>query len=52
MVMTDINLISYNVKGLRGRIKRETIFRYLKEKIKVGIICLQETHSTADIHDS
>ena len=43
--MTDINLISYNVRGLGGYKKRREIFHYLNIR-KFDIAFLQETHST------
>ena len=42
----DFACISYNVKGLRRTNKRVKIFNYLKEKVKKGVLLLQETHST------
>ena len=44
----DFACISYNVKGLRRTNKRIKIFNYLKEKLKKGVLLLQETHSTND----
>ena len=38
------NLYTYNVRGLRDKIKRNRIFEYLRTNIK-GIVFLQETHS-------
>ena len=37
--------LSYNVKGLRDKLKRNNFFSYTKEKVKNGIIMLQETQS-------
>ena len=48
--MPEFNIISYNVKGLRDKIKRATVLNFLKDKIKEGIVCLQETHSSSDSH--
>jgi len=46
MENNDFAILSYNVKGLRrDKIKRNKIFSYTKEKVKKGIILLQETHS-------
>ncbi|ESO90527.1 hypothetical protein LOTGIDRAFT_123325, partial [Lottia gigantea] len=42
--MTDIGLLSLNVRGLRDKPKRDKIFRWLKNQ-KQKIIFLQETHS-------
>ena len=50
--MAELNIISYNVKGLREKVKRITIFNYLKEKLRDGIVCLQETHSSPEAHAS
>ena len=42
----NLNIISYNVKGLQQKNKRIKIYNYLQDKIGAGIILLQETHST------
>ena len=41
----NFNIITYNVKGIRERVKRNKIFKYIKEKLKDGIAFFQETHS-------
>lgn len=43
--MASLNIISYNVRGLRSQIKRRKIMRYLNER-KFDVIFVQETHST------
>ena len=40
------DILTYNCKGLRNENKREQIFNYVREKNKVGISFLQETHSS------
>ena len=50
MTGTCINLISVNVRGLRERNKRKTIFEWVKKK-GGEIVLLQETYSTPDIED-
>ena len=50
--MAEFNVISYNVKGLREKVKRTTIFYFLEDKLKEGIVCLQETHSSEDVHNT
>ena len=37
--------LTYNVKGLRQKLKRIKVFNYVKEKLKNGFIFMQETHS-------
>ena len=37
--------LTYNVKGLRQKVKRIKVFNYVKEKLKNGFIFMQETHS-------
>ena len=37
--------LTYNVKGLRQKVKRIKVFNYVKEKLKSGFIFMQETHS-------
>ena len=48
MTMGDYKLYSFNVRGIRDKVKRRTIFRHLKKKYPGGIYFLQETHSTND----
>lgn len=43
--MDQIKLASLNCRGLKNKIKRMSLFHYLKSK-KFDIICLQETHIT------
>ena len=50
--MPEFKIISYNVKGLRDTVKRATVLNFLKDKIKEGIVCLQETHSSSDSHQA
>ena len=47
--MVDLKLYSFNVRGIRQKLKRRTIFRHLKNKYPNGIYLLQETHSTTDV---
>ena len=46
----NCNFLSLNVKGIRDKLKRESIFTWLKDK-KTDIIFLQETYSTKEIED-
>ena len=47
--MDTIKLTSLNCRGLKNRLKRLSVFHYLKNK-KFDIVCLQETHiSTKDL---
>ena len=41
----SLQLISLNTRGLRDALKRKTVFNYYRER--ANLICLQETHSTA-----
>ena len=41
-----IAAVTFNVRGLRNRIKRRALFRHVRIKYKHSIIILQETHST------
>ena len=43
--MTDLKLISFNVRGLRQRTKRRAIFHFLHTVYQSHIVVLQETHS-------
>lgn len=47
-VQGDLNINSLNVRGLRNKLKRCTIFDWLKLKYK-GIMFLQETHGSKEI---
>lgn len=42
--ISNVNVVSYNVNGLRSTAKRRAIFNLLKNS-KANIILLQETHS-------
>ncbi|KAJ8033628.1 hypothetical protein HOLleu_23937 [Holothuria leucospilota] len=44
--MDELNLISYNARGLRQNKKRRRLFSYLHRR-KVDVIVLQETHSVS-----
>ena len=43
--MDQIKVISLNARGLRNKLKRASIFRYLKHN-KYDIVCIQEAHLT------
>ena len=45
-----LRLISVNVRGLRSKLKRKSVFTYFRER-KYDIICLQETYITKDVSD-
>ena len=47
--MTTISVVSFNVRGIRNRQKRRTVFRHLHLKYPKHVICIQETHSTAEV---
>ena len=49
--MNNISICTLNVNGLRGKLKRKSIFDGLKKK-KFDIICLQETYITDDVKDA
>ena len=48
MALTDLNLISLNVRGLRDRGKRKSILEWCKHK-KGDILFFQETYSTPEV---
>ena len=48
--MDNIGIFSLNVRGLRAKSKRKSVFTYLKQK-KFDIICLQETHITNNVSE-
>ena len=41
----EFSCVTYNVKCLRDKCKRNKHFSYLKDKVKNGFVMLQETHS-------
>ena len=46
--MSNLNIFSYNCRGLNKSIKRHDIFNLFQTK-KADILCLQETHFTREI---
>ena len=44
----DFSCITYNVKGLKQKLKIIKIFNYIKDKLKNGFLFMQETHSVQD----
>ena len=47
--MASFNAITVNCNGLGLRCKRQKVFTYLRDKIKTGVVFLQETHSTPSL---
>ena len=47
--MVDLKLYSFNVRGIRDKVKRKILFNHFVTKYPNGIYLLQETHSTPDI---
>ena len=43
--MDGISIVSFNVNGMKNRMKRKTFFSFFR-KNKYDVICLQETHIT------
>ena len=43
--MPNVNICTFNVRGLRSADKRRTVFRYFHEQFPNHIMVLQETHS-------
>ena len=50
--MANLNIYSFNVRGLRDKTKRKIIFHHLKKKYPGGIYLLQETHSCDNDEDT
>lgn len=48
--MEGLNFISLNVRGIHDRVKRKTIFDWVRMK-RGDVIMLQETYSTQDIEE-
>ena len=46
--MNNVNIVTYNVRGLGNHNKRRQVFHYLNKKSH-SIIFLQETHSISAI---
>ena len=47
--MVDCRIYSFNVRGIRDKVKRGIVFRHLKRKYPQGIYLLQETHCSVDV---
>ena len=45
-----LRLFCINVRGLRSKLKRKSVFSYFRER-KYDIICLQETYITKGVSD-
>ena len=45
-----LRLFSVNVRGLRSKLKRKSVFSFFRER-KYDIICLQEIYITKDVSD-
>ena len=45
--MDNLNIISFNCRGINNSGKRKKVFQYLKKK-KANIYCLQDTHFTSE----
>ena len=43
----DFSVCTFNVKAICDKVKRNTIFNFMKEKVKKGIVFLQEIHSVS-----
>ena len=43
--MPEVNIISFNVRGLRNAVKRRSLFRFLHQWYPKHVVVLQETHS-------
>ena len=48
---SQVKLFSLNVRGLRTKLKRKSLFCFLK-KNKYDIVCLQESHITENVADT
>ena len=46
--MASFEVLTYNCKGLGQKNKRQRVFNYLNDKVKNGVVLLQETHSTPE----
>ena len=44
--MSDLKLVSFNVRGIRHAVKRRSLFRFFHQHYSDYIIVLQETHSS------
>ena len=47
--MNSFSVATFNVRGIRDRKKRRTIFRHLHVKYPNHVVTLQETHSSVDV---
>ena len=47
---STLRLFSVNVRGLRSKLKRKSMFTYFRER-KYDTICLQETYISKDVSE-
>ena len=52
MCNLDVDIYSFNVRGINGKVKRNVTFNHLKKKSSKGIFLIQETHSCKEIEDT
>lgn len=50
-MVSKVSVVSLNVRGLKNRVKRRSLFRHIRINYKNSIVMLQETHSTKDIEN-
>ena len=49
---SNVNVVSFNARGLRNRVKRRSLFRHLHTAYADSIVVLQETHSIAAVENA
>ena len=47
--MDNVSIVSFNLRGIRNKQKRRTVFRHLHVKYPNHVVCIQETHSSAEV---
>ena len=48
-MLSELNILTFNVRGIRNATKRRSIFRHIHTKYRRSIAVLQETHSSPEI---
>ena len=48
-MVEQLNVVTYNARGLRNRVKRWALFRHIRISYKNAIVVIQESHSRPEM---
>ena len=51
-MIAELKVMTFNVRGLRDKKKRRSIFRHLHVKYPDSIVIMQETHSSIEVENT